>query len=292
MSAPEFDPGLQIVMPMAGDGRRFMDAGYQLPKPLIPVSGLPMFARVLADLPAAARVVCICQRAHVERFGIDRALSRHAPGVRVVVAPGLTQGQACSVALAGQHLDRDAPVIVASCDNTHLYSRARLAAMTADPSVGALIWTYRGEPRVALNPAQYGFVRVVPGTEDVAEVACKRAISPAPQNDHVVSGFFWFRTAGLMLDGIAELVRREIRTNNEFYMDVVPNILIEQGRRVAAFEVEKYIGWGTPADLVDYQRWERYFESIGPRSRPDHDPRDPRVPRDPHDPHHPAEHVR
>jgi hypothetical protein len=76
----------------------------------------------------------------------------------------------------------------------------------------------------------------------------------------VVSGTFWFRTAGLMQRGIEQLIAENIRVNNEFYLDSVPDLLVQHGRDVRVFEVEKYIGWGTPADYVDYHRWSNYVQ--------------------------------
>lgn len=252
---------MQLVLPMAGLGQRFIDAGFDTPKPLIPVDGVPMVLRVIADLPPASRVVCVVHPEHVSRFGIDRLLRAAVPGVRVVVAPGLTDGQACSAALAEPELDAAEAVLVAACDNTHLYDRAAFHRLTAASGVEAIIWTYRGEARVGLRPQSIGWVRpdARPPGDRVAAVSCKVPLSNAPLNDHAISGTFWFRTARLLCDGVRELVRSGRRVNNEFYLDVVPNVLIDRGADVRLFEVDKYIGWGTPDDLADYQRWGRYF---------------------------------
>lgn len=249
---------MQIVVPMAGAGQRFSRAGYTLPKPLIPVSGVPMVVRAVGDLPPADRLVFVCHSEHVAIHKIDQQLARYFPECRVVVAPGLTAGQACSVRLAGEHLDLDQPVLVAACDNTHLYDRARLAKRMADPQIDCLIWTYRHDPRVLVRPQAHGWVRAETSGK-VLEVSVKRPLSTTPLEDHAVSGCFGFRTAVLMLDGIDRLVASGQRVNNEYYLDSVPNLLLAEGRRVFVFEADKYIGWGTPEDLDDYLRWQRYF---------------------------------
>jgi len=250
---------MQIVVPMAGLGRRFSDAGYTLPKPLIPVSGVPMVVRAVRDLPPAERVIFICHPQHVAEHHIDRQLKLHFPYCRVVVTPGLTEGQACSVRLAAEYLRPDDSVLVAACDNTHIYNRFRFDALTADPQIDALIWTYRSDPRVLVRPEWYGWVRT-DADGAVLDVSVKKPISTNPLNDHVVSGCFWFRGGDLMLDGIDRLVASNVRVNGEFYLDAVPNVLIARGGRVKAFEADKYIGWGTPDDLEDYLRWQRYFD--------------------------------
>ena len=253
------EQAVQIVVPMAGDGQRFRDAHYETPKPLIPVAGLPMVVRAVRDLPPAGRVVFVVRDEHLRRHGIDRRLRRFFPDCRIVTVEGLTEGQACTVRLAANHLDLNRPVIVAACDNTHVYDRVALARRMNDPAVDGLVWTYRGEPRPALVAEQYGWVRV--DGQRVTDVSCKVPISDSPLEDHVVSGFFSFRRAGEMVEAIDRMVADDIRTRGEFYMDCVPNVMIGRGMHVEVFEVDKYIGWGTPGDLEDFCRWETYFRS-------------------------------
>ncbi len=250
---------MQIIVPMAGLGQRFVDAGYTTPKPLIPVSGLPMVVRVVHDLPPATRVVFLVHPEHARRYDLDCALREHFPACQVIETPGLTAGQACTVRLAEPALDLDEDVLVAACDATHIYDLERFAAFRDDSAADCLVWSYRGEPRVLAKPTAYGWLRCEAGTDEVHEVSCKKPVSANLLVDPVASGFFWFRTARLLFAGIDEMVARNWRVNDEFYLDVVPNVLLERGARVLNFEVEKYIGWGTPHDLEDYRRWERYF---------------------------------
>jgi NDP-sugar pyrophosphorylase family protein len=250
---------MQLIVPMAGLGQRFVDAGYHLPKPLIPVCGEPMIVRVVNDLPPADQIVFLVNPEHVRRHAIDRVLREHFPLCQVITTPGLTAGQACTVRLAEGACDADDDVLVAACDATHLYDAEKFEALRDDTSVDCMVWTYRGEPRVLTKPTAYGWVRTSADGRDVIEVSCKRPVSESLLNDPVISGFFWFRSARQLFHAIDRMVAEERRVNNEFYLDVVPNLFIEQGSRVVNFEVEKYIGWGTPHDLEDFNRWQRYF---------------------------------
>jgi NDP-sugar pyrophosphorylase family protein len=250
---------MQLIIPMAGLGQRFVDAGYRTVKPLINVSGLPMVVRVVNDLPPAERIVFVVHPEHAAQYDLENSLRHYFPECHVVVTPGLTAGQACTVRLAASAVDLDDEVLVAACDATHVYDAERFESLRDDDSIDCMVWTYRGEPRVLSKPSAYGWVRTKPGSDDVQEISCKRPISENLLDDSVISGFFWFRSARGMFSAIDQLVAGNRRVNNEFYLDVVPNLLVEAGRRVVRFEAEKYIGWGTPQDLEDYQRWERYF---------------------------------
>ncbi len=255
---------MQILIPMAGAGQRFKDVGYSLPKPLLEVDGVPMIVRVVDDLPPASRLVFVVNRDHVTENRIDEALTSRFPGCHIVIAPGLTQGQACSVQLGIEKLNPAEDVLVAACDNTHVFHQAAFDRLLQLADVDAIIWTYRREPRVLVNPHWYGWVGV-DRDNHVTQVSVKRPISDKPLQDHVVSGTFWFRSAKLLNEAIEQLIRANIRVNNEFYLDSVPPLLIAQGKGVRAFEVDKYIGWGTPDDYQDYHLWSNYVRKWSER---------------------------
>ena len=69
----------------------------------------------------------------------------------------------------------------------------------------------------------------------------------------------FFRKARYFIDGLIQNTIKNIRTNNEFYVDDVLNQNIESGLNVKVFEVENYICWGTPDDYKTYQYWSEFF---------------------------------
>ena len=250
---------MQLVVPMAGLGQRFSKAGFDLPKPLIPVDGVPMVVRAVWDLPATERQIFVVHAEHMREYQIDEVLRQYFRDCRIVATPVVTQGQACTVQLAASELDFQDSVLVAACDNSHLYDLRTFERLTSSLEFDCLIWTYRNDSRVLRHPEAHGWVQTHGNSFDVESVSCKRPLSASPMNDHAISGCFWFRSAGQMLAAIEEQVTSGERIGREFYLDVIPNVLLQHGARVGVFEVEKYVGWGTPEDLDDYERWGRYF---------------------------------
>lgn len=253
---------MQIIVPMAGLGQRFADAGYTTPKPLIPIDGVPMVVRAVQELPHAEHIVFVVHPRHVAEYQVDATLREYFPGCSIVMTPGLTEGQACTVRLGCDEIDLDDDVLVAACDNSHVYDPAKFEKMAYDGRAEAMIWTYRDDPRVLRSPSSYGWVRTRGDQITVVDVSCKQPISDTPIKDHVVSGAFWFAAGRSLRDAIDQLVAANRRVRNEFYMDVVPNLLLEQSRHVLAFEVEKYIGWGTPDEFEDFLQWQRYISEL------------------------------
>lgn len=244
---------MQIVMPMAGQGRRFVEAGYDLPKPLIPVGGVPMFARALADLPAATRHVFVCLGEHADRFGLPAAVRAHCPDADIVVLSAPTSGQACTVWAALDRLDPAEDVLVCACDNTHVFAPRRWLAASAPAGPEALVWTFREDDRVLRRPTAWSWVRTN-AAGLVEQVRVKQPLSDDPKADHAVTGTFWFRRPEALAEAIDRTVTGGRQTGGEVYLDDVVNEFLEAGGTAGVFEVDQYIGWGTPEDL---QQWER-----------------------------------
>ena len=96
---------LNVVLPIAGRGSRFADAGYTLPKPLIPVHGVPMIEAVVRNIRPRRphRFIFVALREHLEHLGMRDALEHAAPGCVVIPVDTVTQGAACTVLLARHH---------------------------------------------------------------------------------------------------------------------------------------------------------------------------------------------
>src|SRR5436190_17506858 len=109
---------LNIVMPMAGRGKRFADAGFTQPKPLIPIHGRPMTEVVINNLRPSTphRFIFLILREHAESFGFDLRLREWAPGCEVIFVEHVTEGAACTVLLAKGLIDNASPLMIANCD--------------------------------------------------------------------------------------------------------------------------------------------------------------------------------
>jgi hypothetical protein len=88
-------------------------------------------------------------------------------------------------------------------------------------------------------------------------------ISDTPIKDPVVVGTFYFKKAKTFFEAARAMIEKGIRVNGEFYVDTVINEVIASGAKVKAFEVDRYLCWGTPDELMTYTYWQRFFDSEG-----------------------------
>jgi NDP-sugar pyrophosphorylase family protein len=249
------------LVPMAGAGQRFRDKGYRVPKPMIPVAGVPMVVRAARSLPDADHWVFVCRASHVLEDGIGTELQRQFPGAAVITVDRHTEGQAATCLLATPELRHDDRLTIGACDNGMTYDRAALDALWAG-GAEAIVWTFRRNPAVLQNPAMYGWVDA-DAAGGVRRISCKVPLSDKPMDDHAIIGTFSFRRAAEFLRATERTIALDRRVNGEYYVDIVLDQAVADGLDVRVFEVDHYAGWGTPQDLDTYLYWRQYFAAEG-----------------------------
>jgi HAD superfamily hydrolase (TIGR01509 family) len=241
-SIPWRNKKMNVVIPMAGHGSRFAQAGYTFPKPLIDVNGKPMIQVVIENLNIDAHYIFIVQKEHYDKYQLQYMLNMVAPGCDIVQVDGVTQGAACTVLLAKSLIDNDDPMLIANSDQSVEWnSNECLYAFTADGIDGGIL-TFK-----CVHP-QYSYVKLdVDGF--VSEVAEKRVISDIA----TVGVYYWTRGADFVKYA-EQMVAKNIRTNNEFYVCPVYNEMLQDGKRIRNKSIERMWGLGTPEDLTHYLR--------------------------------------
>jgi NDP-sugar pyrophosphorylase family protein len=237
---------LNIVIPMAGLGSRFAQQGYDLPKPLIPVLGVPMIRLVIANIAPARphRFVFICQKKHVEAYRLRGELLDWAPGSVVIEIDGLTEGAACTVLCARDAIQSDDPMMIANSDQYVEVDIDDYLAAQDQPGVDGLIMTMRAD-----DP-KWSFAEL-DAKGDVRRVVEKQVISP-----HATVGIYNFKKGSDFVRAADEMIARNDRVNGEFYVAPVYNELAGWGRRIRTYEIgsegQGMHGLGIPSDLEKF----------------------------------------
>lgn len=250
------------LVPAAGIGARFREAGFTVPKPLIPVGGKPMILVSAESAPQPALWVFVCQKEHVGPFGLQRTLEEAYPGCRIIPVEKPTQGQASTCLLAKGEIQPDSPLLILACDSKIVWDAEKFRRLVSSLDLDAAVFTFRKSRLAALKPWMYGWVEIGEGGRAM-RVSCKKPISETPINDHAVVGSFYFKSAGSFFWAVESMIRKGRMVNGEYYVDECMNELIEAGKIVRVFEVEKCISFGTPNELNTYLYWLDYFANGG-----------------------------
>ena len=237
---PWKDNKMNVLIPMAGAGSRFAQAGYTFPKPLIEVNNKPMIQVVVDNLNIEANYIFIVQQEHYDRYNLKQFLNLIAPNCKIVCVNGMTEGAACTTLLAKQLIDNDQPLLIANSDQfVEWNSNECLYAFTAD-GVDAGIVTF-----TATHP-KWSFVKL----DDkgfVNQVAEKNPIS-----DIATVGLYFWRHGSDYVKYAEQMIAKNIRTNNEFYVCPVFNEAILDNKKIRIKMIERMWGLGTPEDLKNF----------------------------------------
>jgi|TARA_B100000073_G_scaffold14106_1_gene11591 dTDP-glucose pyrophosphorylase len=230
---------MNVLVPMAGAGSRFAKVGYSFPKPLIEVKGKPMIQVVVEALNVEAKYTYVVQKEHYEKYNLQYLLNLLTPYCNIVQVDGMTEGAACTTLLAKEFIDSDDSLIITNSDQMILWdSNETLYDFNNDNADGGIVTFPATHPK-------WSFAKL---GEDgyVSEVAEKKPIS-----EHATAGIYYWKHGSDYVKYAEQMIEKNIRVNNEFYVCPVYNEAIGDGKKIRIKEIEKSDMWGlgTPEDL-------------------------------------------
>ena len=234
---PWRDNKLNVLIPMAGAGSRFAQAGYTFPKPLIEVRGKPMIQLVVENLNIQANYIFLVQKEHYDKYNLKYLLNLIAPNCQIVQVDGVTQGAACTTLLAKEFINNDNPLVMANSDQyVEWNSNNVMYSFQADEIDGGILTFKATHPKWSYAKLDdNGFV---------SEVAEKKPIS-----DNATVGIYYWKRGSDYVKYAEQMIEKNIRTNGEFYVCPVFNEAISDNKKIRIKQIEKMWGIGTPEDL-------------------------------------------
>ena len=231
---------MKIVVPMAGAGSRFETAGYTFPKPLIEVRGEPMIAKVVKNINLQGQYIFLVQKTHYEKYNLQGLLTLIAPNCKIVQIDGLTEGAACTVLKAKEYINNNEPLIIANSDQYIKWNSFETISSFnhKDADGGILSFT-------SLHP-KHSFAKV-DSNGYVTEVAEKNPIS-----NNATVGIYHWKQGSDFVRYAEQMISKNIRTNNEFYICPVYNEAIQDGKKIKISSVDEMWGMGTPEELNNF----------------------------------------
>lgn len=236
---------MNIVIPIAGNGQRFVDAGYDTPKPLIPVLGKPMIQHVIEQVESlGGNITVVARQEHYNNYLDQFEALQKSFDFKIVTVPQLTQGPLCTVLSAYDQINTDDSLLVLNSDQVVDGGYRNFVESSKELDGNILTFKCDGNPK-------WSYVRR--NEENLIEcVREKVAIS-----SEATVGVYYFGSGREFLEAAAEMIVQDDRTNGEFYVAPVYNYLISKGRKIGGFQIQEQEmhGLGTPEDLNQYISW-------------------------------------
>jgi len=232
---------LNIVIPMAGRGSRFSDAGYKLPKPLIDINGSAMIEKVIQNLTPKQqhKFFFICQNEHLINYDLKSIFESNCKSFEIIPIEKVTEGAACTVLLAKKFINNSDRLMIANCDqyvdiniNDYLDAELNFDGYIMTMKSNETKWSY-------INYDKY---------KNIKGIIEKKVVS----NDATV-GIYNFSRGELFVQNAEEMIMKNDRVNNEFYVAPVYTYMAKKKFKLGIYDISgKMYGLGTPKDLETF----------------------------------------
>lgn len=230
---------MNILIPMAGSGQRFLDYGYTVPKFLINIFGKPMISHAIKSLGLNGNYIYVVQKKDYDGYNLKKILSSITPNCEIVVVENKTEGAASTTLFAEKLINNETPLIIVNSDQIIEWDLDVFKHLISTDIDGAIA-TFKASGN------KWSYVKIN-NLGLIDEVAEKKEIS----NDATAGLYYWSK--GLdYVESAKQMIQKNIRVNNEFYVAPVYNEAILKGKKIKPFELIKMYSVGTPEDLKEY----------------------------------------
>ena len=258
---------MQIIIPMSGLGERFVEAGYNVPKPLIEVDGKPIIEHVVNLFPGETNIKFICNDKHLcegNKTNMRNILRKISPSCQIYEVPVEgRKGPVHAVSLIFDDIDDFTEVIVSYCDYGTDWDYMRFLKDTRERNADGAVACYKGFHPHMLGVDNYAFLKEsTVGTRWMAAIQEKQPFTNDRMNEYASNGTYYFKTGLIMKTYFKKLMDLELKVKNEYYVSMVYNLLAADGLAVSIFEIDHMLQWGTPYDLEVYNDWSNYFRNV------------------------------
>ncbi len=230
---------MNILIPIAGRAQRFLDAGYNMPKPLIMVKD-----RLMIDLAMSAidwerhNLIFVVRKDHIYSFSIDKILQDHfGKDIKIITTDGITCGSVCTCLLAKEYINDAEPLLIYTPD---VYFENQFDPNTIDKDCDGMLLTFKA------NSDAHSYVQL-----DENDVAIKTA-EKSVISENAAVGVYYFSSGKKFVKKAEQMIDMKITVNNEYYICPIYNLFIEDEATIKIKQVEKMHVLGTPGELEFY----------------------------------------
>ena len=183
----------------------------------------------------------------MEKYNLRTVLKLINNKSTIISVDIITEGAACTTLLAEKLINDNKQLIIANSDQFIEWNPIEAMYKFTNHNVDGGILTFKSKhPKwsyAKINKQEY-----------VQKVAEKKPIS----NDATVGIYYWKKGSDYVKYS-KKMIKKNIRTNNEFYVCPVYNEAIKDNKNIIIHQVKKMWGLGTPEDLRNFQNF--YFQN-------------------------------
>ncbi len=247
---------MKVVIPMAGLGQRFIDAGYNNPKPFIDIDDQKIIDRIVSMFDKDDEMIFICNERHLLDNNIKLYLQSIKRGCTILSVPQHTKGPVFTIIPYLKHISDDEEVIVCYCDNPYLWDYKHFKKYVKENNIDGCILTHSGFHPHRLSDTYMAYCK----TKDdlLIEIKEKEPYTDNHMQEHASTGTYYFRKGSYIKKYFQYAIDNGVKhTNGEYYVTLVYNLLVADGLNVRVYDTDYVTVFGTPEEVQNYEAWNK-----------------------------------
>ena len=253
---------MNLIIPLTGNGSRFVAAGYKKLKPFIKIHDIEMICWVRSMFPKDVNTILICRKEHYDKYLYVRNTLKNLIGKNIIlkVDDWKKRGPAFDV-LNDLPIDKDEEVLISYCDYFMKWSYKEFAHQIVSRKPDGAIPCYSGfHPHLFRKSNLYASCKV-DKKNYLKEIKEKHQFNDDKKNDLYSPGIYYFKSYKIMEHYINQMIDNKDHINSEYYLSLPYNYMVKDGLKVwCPNDVKYFCQWGTPHDLEEYLYWNKCIE--------------------------------
>jgi dTDP-glucose pyrophosphorylase len=233
---------MNILIPMAGLGKRFQVTNYKTIKPLIRVNEKPMIEQTINSLNLDGKYFFVIRK---DLFSeeLKSTLKSLTLDSQIIEIENLTRGAAETCLFARNYINNDKELIIANSDQIMFWDSKRFIAEARKEIISGAIVTYHS------NSLKNSYAKV-DESGYVSEIQEKKLIS-----NLALTGIHYFRRGTDFVSSASKMIAENNRSKGEFYVGPCYNYMINNGGLIKSYLIpsSQYNPVGTPEDLKKFE---------------------------------------
>jgi NDP-sugar pyrophosphorylase family protein len=247
---------MKIIIPMSGEGSRFVAAGYKSIKPLIKIHNRPIIEWVLKMFSPNDDVTFICRNDHIEKYNLPQVLTKLHTNSSIIGINPHKKGPVYAVMKAIEDIADDTPTIISYCDYYMSWNYDKFKRFVAESNCDGSIVCYSGfHPHLIPNENVYASC-LIDEKSNLIQIKEKYSYSKNKMESNHSVGLYYFKKASYIKRYFNQLIEEKQTINNEYYASLPYNYMVRDSLTIKIYnEVHHFCQWGTPQDLEEYLFW-------------------------------------
>ena len=188
---------MQIIIPLSGIGKRFIDSNYKDPKPLILINNKPIIEYVINLFPNEDNFIFICNDKHLKETNIKNILESIKPNCKIYsVSVNNRKGPVDAINQIKEYINDNDEIIVSYCDYNTEWDYNDFKNKIKDNNVDGAIACYKGFHPHSLGNDNYAYVKEE--NNMMIEIQEKKPFTDNKMNEYASNGTYYFKSGKIL----------------------------------------------------------------------------------------------